>query len=252
MLELYHALGSTCSQRVRQALAEKELPWTSRLIDFARDDQLAPDYLRLNPNGLVPTLVHDGVPVVDSSVILEYLEDAFPQRPLRPADAVGKARMREWCAFIDEVPTPAARVPSFHYLFSGGIRKMSRDQLLAIAERRPLRRAFYLKMGQRGFAKEELVEAERQLRYTLERAEQSLQATSWLAGDALSLADISLLPTLARLEDLRMDTLWGDLAAVQDWYRRITARASFEAAYMPGSRTLRPARDFDDDGETHA
>ena len=74
VLVLYHSPYSTCSQKVRLALAEKGLEYTSREISFAREEQLTPEYLKLNPNGVVPTLVHDGEPVTDSSCIMEYLD----------------------------------------------------------------------------------------------------------------------------------------------------------------------------------
>ena len=69
MLTLYHAPISTCSQKVRLCLAEKRLEFESCIIDFGNQDHLADDYLALNPNGVVPTLVHEGTPVIDSSVI---------------------------------------------------------------------------------------------------------------------------------------------------------------------------------------
>ena len=81
MLELYHSPISTCSQKVRLVLAEKELPWTPREIHFTAREHLSEAYLQLNPNGVVPTLVHDGDPIVNSSVINEYLDDVFPLSP---------------------------------------------------------------------------------------------------------------------------------------------------------------------------
>ena len=112
-LELYGAPQSTCSQRVRFVLHAKGLAFEERRLDLFSGDQLQPAYLKLNPNGLVPTLVHDGAPVIDSSVIMEYLEEVFQGgRALVPADPVERARMRALIRFIDEVPTPAVRVPS--------------------------------------------------------------------------------------------------------------------------------------------
>ena len=239
MIELHHALGSTCSQRVRMALAEKALSWISRPIDFAKEEQLSARYLAINPNGLVPTLIHAGQAIADSSVIMEYLEDVFPERPLRPITALARARMREWCAYLDEVATPATRVPSFHYLFSTNLRAMDAQQRWRYAERRPLRRAFYHRIGAEGFQPDELEEAQRQLRETLLRAEAVLTRQPYLVDDALSLADLSLLPTMMRLQDLRMQALWSDCSGVQAWMARLIARPSFASAYPPGSRTLR-------------
>ena len=84
MLTLFHFWDSTCSMKVRFALAEKALPWESRHVDLFRFENWTPDYARLNPKGVVPTLVHDGHAITESNVILEYLEDCFPTSPLRP------------------------------------------------------------------------------------------------------------------------------------------------------------------------
>ena len=140
MLELYNAPVSTCSQRVRMALSEKNLDWTDRRISLRDGEQLKPAYLAINSNGLVPTLVHDGKVIGDSSVILEYLEDVFPEHPLRPADPFELARLRMWRQYIDEVPTPATRIPSFHASFGNALRKMTPEALRLAASKRPLRK----------------------------------------------------------------------------------------------------------------
>ena len=77
-IELYNAPQSTCSQKVRLTLTEKELSFKEHRLKLFRGDQLEPEYLKLNPNGAVPTLIHDGTPIIDSSVIMEYLDDVFP------------------------------------------------------------------------------------------------------------------------------------------------------------------------------
>ena len=109
---LYNAPQSTCSQRVRYLLHAKGLAFAEHRLDLFRGDQLKPDYLAINPNGVVPALVHDGRTVIDSAVIMEYLEDILPDvAPSRPADPHEAARMRAMIRFIDEIPTPAIRVP---------------------------------------------------------------------------------------------------------------------------------------------
>ena len=116
-LELYNAPVSTCSQKVRMTLAEKGLAWTDRTILFEQGDHLSEWYLKLNPNGVVPTLVHDDHIIANSSVINEYIEDVFPEKPLRPSRPVALAHMRMWRQYIDEVPTEAIRYPSFNAHF---------------------------------------------------------------------------------------------------------------------------------------
>ena len=100
--KLYNAPQSTCSQRVRFVLNAKGQPFAEEKLDLLAGDQLKPEYLALNPNGVVPTLDHDGQIVIDSSVIIEYLDEVFPDPPLSPADPLGRARMRCWIVQVDE------------------------------------------------------------------------------------------------------------------------------------------------------
>src|SRR5499426_2196588 len=104
---LYNAPQSTCSQRVRFVLNAKKLPFEEVKLDLLAGDQLKPNYLALNPNGVVPTLVHDGAVVIDSSVIIEYLDEVAPQTSFTPEDSVVRAAMRALMRFIDEMPAAA-------------------------------------------------------------------------------------------------------------------------------------------------
>src|SRR5580700_11944224 len=103
MFVLYNAPQSTCSQRVRFVLNAKRLAFTEIKLDLLAGDQLKPDYLKLNPNGVVPTLDHDGAIIIDSSVIIEYLDEIAPEpenfTPRAPAE---RAAMRALMRFIDE------------------------------------------------------------------------------------------------------------------------------------------------------
>ena len=92
MLELFHNDMSTCSQKVRLALAEKGLDWTDHHLNLRAADQQKLDYLALNPNGVVPTIRDYGTVVIESTVINEYLDDAYPAPPLRPEDASARSR----------------------------------------------------------------------------------------------------------------------------------------------------------------
>ncbi len=99
-LVLYHHNSSVCAAKIRVALAEKALEFESRLLRLD-GDQFHPEYLALNPDAVVPTLVHRGRAVTESNIILEYLEDAFPMPPLRPADPHSRADARRWMAKLD-------------------------------------------------------------------------------------------------------------------------------------------------------
>ena len=109
-VELYNAPQSTCSQRVRYVLNAKGIAFDEHQLDLFSGDQLKPEYLSLNPNGVVPTLIHDGKIIIDSAVITEYLDEVFSYpSPLVPNDPAARATMRSMMRFIDEVPTPAIR-----------------------------------------------------------------------------------------------------------------------------------------------
>jgi glutathione S-transferase len=241
MLELYHNPISTCSQRVRMVLAEKAIPWTSRHIQFNTGDHLSAGYLKINPNGVVPTLVHNGEVIVESSVINEYLDEVFPELPLRPHDPLGRARMRSWCQYVEEVPVPSIRFPSFNAYFVPIWRDMTDAQFLQYTERLPLRKHFYRRMGRSGFSDEEIKAALERLEQTLARMEAMLAHSAWLTGQQFSLSDTNVMPAVVRMEDLGLDYLWADKPRVTDWYQRLQARPAFAVAYMPGSRKLGPA-----------
>ena len=82
-LELYHHGSSVCAAKVRFYLAEKDLPWEGHYIDILKGEQFTPDYIKLNPKAVVPTLIHDGTVIRDSTNICEYLDDVFPERQVR-------------------------------------------------------------------------------------------------------------------------------------------------------------------------
>jgi glutathione S-transferase len=118
MLKLYNAPHSTCSQKVRICLAEKGLPFEDIRLDLGKGkDQLKPEYLKLNPNGVVPTLVDDGDVIIDSSVICEYLDEKYSEPKLAPEDVVQRAKMRAWMRYLEEVPTAAVRSPLSTWAF---------------------------------------------------------------------------------------------------------------------------------------
>src|SRR5262245_9522935 len=154
---LYNAPQSTCSQRVRFVLNAKRLAFDEVKLDLLAGDQLKPDYLAINPNGVVPTLVHDGAIVIDSSVIIEYLDEIFPEpESFTPPSPVARAAMRALMRFIDEVPAAAVRVPTYNLAFLPRFQAMTEQEFLAFAESKPLRKEFMLAMGRKGFPEKEM------------------------------------------------------------------------------------------------
>jgi glutathione S-transferase len=233
---LYNAPQSTCSQRVRFVLNAKILPFDEIRLNLLEGDQLKPDYLKLNPNGVVPTLDHDGAIVIDSTVITEYLDEVEPAQSFTPDDPVKRARMRALMHFIDEMPAAAVRVPTFNLAFLPKFKAMSRDEFVAFAESKPLRREFMLAMGQTGFPKDEMKAALARLRRSYERmdAEIAKSGGPWLLGKDISLADVAVMPALVRMHDLGMAE-WQDLPRVVTLFDNIRAQPAFEPTYYAGS-----------------
>src|SRR3954453_8393737 len=107
MIELYHHGSSVCAAKVRFALAEKQLAWRGHYLDLLKGEQFTPEFLAINPKGVVPALVHDGVVIPESTVICEYLDEVFPARAIYPRDPVLRAKVRVWTKAIDEELHPA-------------------------------------------------------------------------------------------------------------------------------------------------
>jgi glutathione S-transferase len=109
MIELYQDGSSTCASKVRFVLGEKRLPYKSHYVDPFKGEQFRPQYLKLNPLAVVPTLVHNGAVLIESTVICEYLDEEFPDPLLKPRDSMARARMRLWTKAVDEQLQPAAK-----------------------------------------------------------------------------------------------------------------------------------------------
>lgn len=238
MLELYNFPPSTCSLKVRICLAEKGLEWIDHRMDSRRGQHLEPEYLKLNPNGVVPTLVHNGNVIIDSSVILEYLNEMFPVVNLIPSDPVLRARMRTWLRYFEEVTTPAVRYPSFNRVLIHSFKKLTQEQFKRAATLRPLRKHFYLRMGQEGFDDADMGKAIEEFRSTVTRMDRELASEGpWLMGAQYTLADICVSPLFDRMEDLGLEQIWEENHVhVTTWFQSMKLRPAYLRAYYKGAR----------------
>ncbi|MCZ6624729.1 MAG: glutathione S-transferase family protein [Deltaproteobacteria bacterium] len=234
MLKLYHGLASTCSKKVRMCLYEKGLEFESHLLNLQKFEQHDPAYLKLNPNGVVPTLVHDGRPIVESTVIIEYLEDAFPEPPLRPKDPYERAQMRLWTNWSDHAAYAAVYIPTWNKLSRPVASKLSDEELEKMLSRVPTRerRERWRSVAREGFSEKEFEEAYEKMERTFERMEGTLANSPWLAGRVYSLADIAMVPFIERMLELRSEALQpARFPAVQGWLKRMMARSAYEKAF---------------------
>jgi len=234
-LVLYHGLASTCSQKVRLALFEKELRFTSRLMDLQKFEQHDPRYLRINPDGLVPSLVVDGRTVVESNVILEYLEDAFPGIPLAPSDPHERARMRLMTRFADTFAYNSVFVMTWVRFIAPAARQLSRDQLAQVLQRIPSRerRERWKIAALDGFSQQEIDKSLQGMRETLRRIDQwASDGGDWLVQGGYSLADIALVPFVQRIFTLCPDLQapHAGYPALSAWHSRMLARPAVRRA----------------------
>jgi glutathione S-transferase len=234
MLKLFTAHNSICTQKVFLTLIEKGLPWTSEYIDLFNNEQYRPDYLKLNPKGVVPTLLHDGNAIIESTLICEYLDQTFPEPPLVPAAAFARSQMRRWSKHIDEGVFEATREISFSAMFRDKMQNMTQEQrdgrFRNIGD--PGRRARMISTYEQGcdspFVEQGIFAFEK----LFQEMEEALAAgQDWLVGTSFTLGDINVMPFAARLHYLSLLDVWiADRPRVRAWWERARSRPSFSAA----------------------
>jgi glutathione S-transferase len=233
-LALYHNDMSSCAQKVRLVLAEKGLEWENRHLDLRAGEHQKDWYIKLNPRAVVPTLIDGDVVVPESNVINEYLDERFPDPPLKPADPFGRARMRLWTKQLDEgVHDAGIAVLSFalafrhQYLTRGEAGKAMLESIPDPAKRERRRDVI-----EKGLDSAHFHIAVERLLTLYQDMDKALAGHPWLAGEAYSIADAAFTPYIVRLEHLDVMGLLDPTPRTADWYRRIKARPSFQAAIV--------------------
>lgn len=228
-LVLYHNNLAVCAQKVRLVLAEKELKYEARHLDLRAGESHAPEYVKLNPKGVVPTLVDEGVVVTESTVINEYLDEKFDGASLRPSDPMNRAKMRRWVMKTDTGLRSTCAHVSFAIAFR--FQEMSKQ----LASKTPEARAVLIRRNELGLDYDDARQALQDYVCVIDEMEENLRGSLWLAGDQFTLADCALVPYIYRLESLALDWLWlenTNRRHLADWYERVKRRPSFNAAIV--------------------
>ena len=231
MLELYHNINSVCAQKVRIALAEKGLGAKEHLLTL-RGDQFDTTYLKLNPSGVVPTLVHDGHAIIESSLILYYLDEAFPDPALMPKEPLLRQRVRLYNKLIDEYVHNSCMILTFATAFRPNFVKMPREAWLAEVNKSPLKRRAEYKRSviEHGLDSEFVIDALGQHQKMISWMADDLKCGPYLAGDAFTNADCAVIPYILRLELLKLGAMWQHKPLIADWWGRVRDRDSVKSA----------------------
>jgi len=220
---------SPCGEKVRFALAEKGLAFVDRHVDLGSKENLRPEFLRLNPQGLVPVLLDGDIVVSDSTVILEYIEDRWPAPPLRPQSPLERARMRRWTKHVDEVLHPAWPGIAWPILVRPKWLAKPPEEVEAMLTALPdeRRRERQRQLFEHGLSSPEFQRAMKTFEDTCADMEAELSGSSWLAGSSYSLADIALLPYFVAMEVFGIESAFEPFEGVCRWYRAACSRPCF-------------------------
>lgn len=224
MLTLYHMPVAICAQKVRVCLAEKGVEWGS--VDMTGKLRSS-EYLKLNPNGYVPTLVHEGRVITESRIISEYIDETFEGPALQPKDTYWRSVMRRWSKQIDDSLHNSIFLLTFVPFFRDRLLQLPEEQRAAAIPLDPIKAERTRNLLELGWKSPYIEMSLRRFATLIADMEATLTETEWLAGDSYSLADADLTPYFQRLEDLGLDWLWADRLAVGDWHARVRNRPSF-------------------------
>lgn len=229
-LVLYDFHGSPCARRVRIVMLEKGLEWETRLIDLTKMEQKRPEYLALNPNGLVPTLVHGDRVIYESNVITEYLDAVFPGPRLYPVDPWLCARAKMWQAF--ELAMAKEYRPLMYLRVIGPLdRRRPKDEVMREV-RRSTDDPAHIDWVSRVYDGTAVSEDEArllagQLYQRIDHIERELRG-EFLLGDRFSIADVSVYPRVAMYPMVGLPIGAAKHPRTARWMSAMSQRPSFK------------------------
>lgn len=228
-LILYHSVESTCSQKVRFVLSEKKLAWEQVNLNLRKGEQFREDYLKLNPKAVVPTLVHGDEVIRESTVIIEYLDDVFPEPAMRPESPVERARMRLLLKAFDEEVHPSVGILSYAIVLRHQMNDLyTADELESHFQKivDPGRRQRQKGTHSEGLKSASAATARDTLVRVMQLMGQCLKGNSWLAGSEFSLADACAVPYVVRIRNSGLAQLWQDSPLIGDWLQNAVNRVA--------------------------
>jgi glutathione S-transferase len=223
---------SSCAQKVRFVLAEKALIWDGEELDLREGDQFKPEFLKINPKGLVPALVDDDHVVTESNIIIEYLEDKFPDRSLMPQNPADRAHVRMWMKKLDdgihmEVIAISFAIAFRRQLTALGLGRAGMDAMLNKVPD-PYTRDVQKQVVHDGIDAPRFASAIIAFDKLFEDMNAALAKSNWLVADRLTLADIAYAPYVVRMDHLQILSIWDDKPHLMAWYEQVQNTEGFK------------------------
>ena len=230
-IHLWHGDISSCSQRVRITLAEKNLEWHSHPVSIPKNEHATPEYQAIHPDGLVPAFVDNGTLVIESCDIIEYIDEKYPDPRLRPKDNKRQTIMSSWLTYADESQADL-KLLSHEFLFRPR-KKLSAEELDIFATKHQNKKLVdFIKEWQINdiFPKEKLDGAVTRTDIAFIKLDTTLRNQEWLLGDEISIADIAWMPNIHRMD--LMDWPWQLYPHLSRWYGQVKLRQSYKIALI--------------------
>ncbi len=240
-VELYHGGAAANSLKALLPLYEKQVDFKQRLMSLVNFEQHEPWFVKINPLGQVPVLVHDGRALNESTLINEYVDDTFPGLPLKPSDAFGRHQMRLWTKFVDEYFCPALSFLGWHSMIRNAIAHLTKEEFEAKVARIPLKEQQdkWRESAAQAWTPEQLADWRRKVHASIERIEQGMLGP-WMMGAQFTLADVSVFSMLINMPQRYAEIVnERDSPKVIAWYARMMERDSVRQALAighPGSK----------------
>ena len=219
-MRLHYAPGSPHSASVRIALAEKGLEPEFNRLNLVHFDQHAPAFIAGNRHGTVPVLEDGDRLLIETFLILEYLEEVHPDPALLGHDPRQRYRARKWGKYVETHIAPHLAIARWAALHG----KVPEHVVPGLANLHTARCELWLR-ARSGFSTDQLAFSAQTLRAAAGRVAADLRENEWLAGDRFTLADIAVYPHLAQFGTLGLAVD----PAVDQWLRRVAARPSVQA-----------------------
>lgn len=241
MIEVYHWEPNSHQAKPMIVLNEKGVPFASHYVDILNLEHVAPDYLAICPTGQVPAvfddghLLHPAESLAEATDFCEYIDERFPDPPLRPSRPEERWRMRWWCAYMDHYFSPSLSILAWKSFMGPAIReRFSMEALEDYLTRIPKADTFmhWNTAIHDLFTEHQLSDSRRRIEEGITRIEAALAQRPYLAGSSYSIADIVVFATIYAFPlgnpELSNDTKTPHFF---DWLRRIHVRPAIQRTF---------------------